>query len=325
MGAGFKEKDAAAVNIIVEKDGSLVVLSGITEQGQGGTNVVLQIISETLGVSIETMRMSPLDTAYLNDSCATVGSRGTITSGNAALVAANDLKDRIAKVLAEKWAVDPKDLVFSDNRIATSDNRQSLSFKEAVAYCYTVIPGVYGYGWWSLPPVWWDFEKNQGETYASFNYGACGAEVAIDPISGHVEVTHLVAIHDVGRVINEAEVQAQITGGVSMALGLALTENITVRDGALVTTNFDDYLLPTAVDMPKVHAIALEALPADNPLGVKGVSESSTAAVAPAVLNAIEDALGVRIRDLPADLEKVFAAIEASEEHGLDQGGVVHA
>lgn len=322
MGAGFKEKDAAAVNFNVEKDGTITVYSGITEQGQGGTNVVLQIISETLGVSIEHLKMSPLDTAYVIDSGATVGSRGTITSGNAALVAANDAKIRIAKVIAEQWEVDSEEIIFCDNSIYTPYKTHSLSFRDAVNLCYTVVPGVYGHGWWSLPPVWWDFENNRGETYASFNYGACGAEVEIDLVSGKVDVINVVAIHDMGRIINEAEAKAQIAGGVSMALGLALSEEITTRNGKLMTTNFDKYSLQTVMDSPNITAIPLEAQPANNPLGVKGVSESSTATVSPAVFNAIEAALGVRLRKLPADLESVLAAIEESERLGyIKRGG----
>lgn len=324
MGAGFKEKDAAAVNFNVEKDGTIVVYSGITEQGQGGSNVVLQIISDTMGVDIENIKMSPLDTSYVIDSGATVGSRGTITSGNAALVAANDAKMRIATVLAEMWKVNPEMIIFRDNRVFIEDQTHCLSFKDAVNLCYTVIPGVYGHGWWSLPPVWWDFDSNSGETYASFNYGACGAEVEIDLVSGKVEVTEVVAIHDVGRIINEEEAKAQIAGGVSMALGLALSETITTRNGGLVTTNFDKYLLQTVMDSPNITAIPLEAQPANNPLGVKGVSESSTATVSPAVFNAIENALGIRLRNLPADLESVLAAIETSERLGYLKGGGIH-
>ncbi|MHB8072707.1 xanthine dehydrogenase family protein molybdopterin-binding subunit [Desulfosporosinus fructosivorans] len=322
MGAGFPIKDAAAVNIHIEKDGSLVVFSGIAEMGQGGSNIVLQMISEVLGVSIESMKMSPLDTSYVPDSGATVGSRGTITSGNAAVIAAQDAKDRMSKIIAEKWNSKLEDLVFENDTIFTKNQSKQISFSDAVTLCYKEIPGVYGYGWWSLPSVWWDFEKKCGDTYASFNYGACGAEVEIDLTSGKVEVTNLVAIHDVGRILNEPEVKGQIAGGVSMALGLALTEEVAIEKGILKTTNFDHYLLPTTLDFHQFKAIPLEAKPGTNPLGVKGVGESSSATVAPAVLNAIEDALGVRIRHLPADLESVFAAIEESESLGYIKGGV---
>lgn len=315
-GAGVTTCDAAAVNIHVEKDGSISVLSGIAEMGQGGSNVVLQIISEVLGVGIENMKMSPLDTAYLPDSGATVGSRGTITSGNAALVAAEDVKNRIAGVIAPKWNVEIHGLIFENDTIHTKDYAKSISFKDAVALCYKEIPAVYGYGWWSLPPVWWDFDNNCGETYASFNYGACGAEVEIDLTSGKVDVTNLVAIHDVGRILNEPEVKGQIAGGASMALGFALTEEVKIDNGQIKTLNFDSYLLPTALDFHNFEAIPLVAKPGTNPLGVKGVGESSSATVAPAVINAIENALGVRIRHLPADLETVFAAIEESERSG---------
>lgn len=320
-GAGIATYDAAAVSIHVERDGSIAVLSGISEMGQGGSNIVLQIVSTVLGVSIENLKISPLDTAYLPDSGATVGSRGTITSGNAAVIAAKDTKDRISKVIAQMWMVTPEDLKFENNNIFLADGSRLISFKDAVNLCYKKIPSVYGYGWWSLPPVWWDFEKNLGETYASFNYGACGAEVEIDLTSGKVEITNLVAIHDVGHILNEPEVKGQIAGGVSMAMGFSLTEKVVIEKGHIKTMNFDSYLLPTVLDIHTFEAIPLEAKPGINPLGVKGVGESSSATVAPAVINAIENALGVRIRHLPADLESVFAAIEESEKLGYINGG----
>ena len=316
-GAGVTTLDAAAVNMHIERDGSITVLTGIAEMGQGGSNVVLQMVSNVLGVSAENMKISPLDTAYLPDSGATVGSRGTITTGNAAVVAAEDAKKRIGDVLAEEWKVSPEDLIFKNNNIYTKEKEKEISFQDAVSLCYTKLPGVFGYGWWSLPPVWWDFDKNCGDTYASFNYGACGAEVEIDLTSGKVEIIDLVAIHDVGKILNEPEVRGQIAGGASMALGFTLTEEVVINKGQVKTLNFDGYLLPTTLDMNNFRPMPIEPKqPGSNPLGVKGIGESSTATLAPAVLNAIENALGVRIRRLPADLESVFAAIQESERLG---------
>ncbi len=322
-GAGVTTLDAAAVNIHIERDGSVTVLTGIAEMGQGGSNIVLQMVSNVLGVGIEHLKVSPLDTAYLPDSGATVGSRGTITSGNAAVVAAEDAKIRIAKVVAEDWGVEPESLIFKDNSIFTGNGEKRISFPDAITLSYTKLPGVFGYGWWSLPPVWWDFDRNCGDTYASFNYGACGAEVEIDLSSGKVEIIDLVAIHDVGRILNEPEVRGQIAGGLSMAYGFALTEEVEIRNGQVKTLNFDDYLLPTTLDLKNLRPLPLEPKQAGvNPLGVKGIGESSTATLAPAVINAIENALGVRIRHLPATLERVFEAIKESERLGyIDKEG----
>ncbi|HML36143.1 MAG TPA: xanthine dehydrogenase family protein molybdopterin-binding subunit [Bacillota bacterium] len=321
-GAGVTTLDAAAVNIHIERDGSVTVLTGIAEMGQGGSNVVLQMASKVLGVSIDQMKVSPLDTAYLPDSGATVGSRGTITSGNAAVVAAEDAKKRIAAVVGEEWNVPPESLIFESNDVFTEDRSKLMSFKDAVTLSYTKLPGVFGYGWWSLPPVWWDFSNNRGDTYASFNYGACGAEVEIDLTSGKVEITDAVAIHDVGRILNEPEVRGQIAGGGSMAYGFTLTEEVSIQKGQVKTLNFDGYLLPTTLDFKNFRTVPLEPKkPGVNPLGVRGIGESSTATLAPAVLNAIEDALGVRIRRLPATLESVFEAIQESERLGYIKEG----
>lgn len=319
-GAGVTTLDAAAVNIHIERDGSVTVLTGIAEMGQGGSNIVLQMVSNVLGVGISHLKVSPLDTAYLPDSGATVGSRGTITSGNAAVVAAEDAKKRIAKVVAEEWGLAPESLIFKNDNIFSKDMEKQISFPDAITLCYTKLPGVFGYGWWSLPPVWWDFDRNCGDTYASFNYGACGAEVEIDLTSGKIEIVDLVAIHDVGRILNEPEVRGQIAGGLSMAYGFALTEEVEIRKGQVKTLNFDDYLLPTTLDLINLRPLPLEPKqPGVNPLGVKGIGESSTATLAPAVINAIENALGVRIRHLPASLERVFEAVKESERLGYSK------
>lgn len=303
--------DSASVMIHPEEDGSMTVQSGIAEMGQGGGNIVLQVISETLGVPAGTLRLNPLDTNYVADSGPTTGSRGTITSGNAAAAAAKDLMDKMSGLLARKWGVMPEDIAFGDSRVFSGGH--CASFKDAVSLCLKEIPGFCGYGSWSLPPVTWDYEKHCGNTYASYNYGVCGAEVEVDLVSGKVDVISLVAIHDVGHILNEPEARGQIAGGVSMALGLALSEKVSVRNGKVTSLNFDKYLLPTVLDFHELAPIPLEAKPGANPLGVKGVGESSSATVAPAVINAIEDAVGVRIRHLPADLESVFAAVQSME------------
>jgi CO/xanthine dehydrogenase Mo-binding subunit len=313
-GASSIKHDAASVLICPDAEGGLTVLSGIAEMGQGGGNVVLQLISEELGVPIETLRLSPLDTSRVPDSGPTTGSRGTITSGNAAVAAAKDLKDKMCRVLSEKWKVDPSEIKFYTGRVYS--RRNNLSFGEVITLCLTKMPELCGYARWSLPPVTWDYKNHCGDTYASYNYGACGAEVEIDLISGKVDVTNLVAIHDIGRIINEPEVKGQIAGGASMAMGLALTEEVTVERGIVTALNFNSYLLPTILDFHSFIPVPMEIKRGINPIGVRGIGESSSATVAPAIINAIENALGVRIRCLPANLERVFTAIQIKEtEH----------
>lgn len=305
-GACSVTHDAASVIILPENDGSLTVLSGISEMGQGSSSTLLLIVSNILGVPIESCILSALNTSYIPDSGPTTGSRGIITSGNAAAKAAEDLKNKISSIISRTWSVDPHDIKFCNHRL--NCNNFNISFKDAIQQCLKSKPGLCGFGKWSLPPVNWDFDNNCGATYASYAFGACGAEVEVDLISGKVNVTNLVCVHDVGRILNREEVKAQITGGALMALGLALTEKADICNG-LIQNNFDGYLLPTTLDFQELWPIPLEAQPALNPLGVHGIGEPSSAAVAPAILNAIENALGTRIRCLPATLENVLNAL----------------
>ncbi len=325
MGAGFPIRDAAVVNINVEKDGSVVVLSGIAEMGQGGGNIVLQLISEVIGLSMEHLRLSPLDTAYVPDSGATVGSRGTITSGNAAYAAAVELRNRMSEIVARHWNVRPDEILFAGNKLSVPGRELQMQFADAVGCCLKELPCLQVSGSWALPPVWWDFEKQCGETYASFTFGACGVDLEIDLISGAIELVQCVSVHDVGRALNVREVQGQIAGGASMGYGLALLEQDLSAGEARVTRNFDTYLLPTMLDFPALEAIPLEARPGSNPIGVKGVGEPASAIIAPAIINAIANALQVRIRKLPANLEAVFAAIEKRDRIRDASKGVADA
>ena len=268
-GAASGNVDGATVHINLNKDGSVNVLCGIAEMGQGGHNVVMQIVSETLEIPPEKVHVKTLDTYCVPDGGPTTGSRGTITFGNAAYAACQDLIKKKA----------------------------SGDFE--------------GSAYWSLPETNWDFENNRGDTYSSYNYAAYGADIEADPSTGEVKLLKLVAIHDVGRMINEEETKGQIAGGASMALGYSLMEDIPIEDGKPTARNFDRYHIPTSIDMCEVTAIPITPRPGSNPLGVKGIGEPSSAAAAPAIINAINNALNIKIRNLPATPARILKELEA--------------
>jgi len=293
-GAAGGDRDGSAVDINLCRDGSVNVCCGIAEMGQGGYDAVSRIVSDTLGAPIEDVRMSAFDSDYVSDGGPTTGSRGTITFGNAAYMACLDLAGKM------KEACSAAGLCYDD-----------MSFREAAGILGARSADLVGRGRFVLPETAWDFENSRGDAYASYNYAACGADVEIDPKSGEVKVTRLAAIHDLGRMINCEAVKGQIAGGAAMALGLSLMEDFPITDGVPEAKNFDRYRIPCADDICDVMAIPITPRPGPNPLGVKGVGEPSAAAVAPAIISAINDALGVKIRDLPATPEKILAAMEA--------------
>ena len=293
-GSAGGDRDGSAVHLNLCRDGSINVFCGIAEMGQGGYDAVSKIVSDTLGAPQEDVRMSAFDSDYVPDGGPTTGSRGTITFGNAAYMACLDLVCKMRKASSEAG------LSYDD-----------MSFSEAAGVLGARSADLAGRGYFELPETAWDFENCRGNAYASYNYAACGADVEVDPKSGEVKVTRLAAIHDLGRIINCEEVKGQIVGGASMALGLSIMEDFPIIDGIPAVRNFDRYRMPNAGDMRGIMAIPITPRSGSNPLGVKGIGEPSSAAVAPAIISAVNDALGIKIRDLPATPEKTLAAMEA--------------
>jgi len=185
-----------------------------------------------------------------------------------------------------------------------------MTFTEAVGVLRNTGRDMRAHGWWAAPKTFWDREKCRGSNYMSYAYGACGAEVEIDPVTGKTDVTDFVAVHDMGRIINHAATVGQVGGGVSMGVGYALTENADTPGGVTRAADLDSYLLPTALDMCPVRTVLLEEGAGVPPLLVHGIGEPATSIVAPAITNAMSAALGARIDTLPADLETVRAILD---------------
>jgi len=158
-----------------------------------------------------------------------------------------------------------------------------------------------------------EFKGNLSVTYA---YGAHGVEVEVDRQTGRVRIVNYVAAHDVGKAINPMLLEGQISGGGVMGLGYALSEKMVYKNGRLMNANYLDYKLLTAKDIPPMQAVIVETDEKDGPFGAKGIGEPGLVPTAPAIANAIYDAVGVRIKDLPITPEKVLAALKAKEKEG---------
>lgn len=156
-----------------------------------------------------------------------------------------------------------------------------------------------------------DTETGQGSPYPTYAYATQIADVEVDTRTGFVKVLRVVAAHDVGKAVNEVMVRGQLTGGVGFGLGQALMENLVIDQGRTLNPNFVDYIIPTAMDMPSVETLIVEEPEPTGPFGAKGVGEPANVPTAPAILNAIYDAIGVRINDLPATPERVLNALKA--------------
>jgi CO/xanthine dehydrogenase Mo-binding subunit len=278
-------------------DGSCGLCIGTVDMGQGSDTVMAQIAAEVLGLDAESIRVIHPDTDVTPYDMGTLGSRSTYHMGTAVRLAAEDAKKKIGELAAEL------DLPPNSN----------LPLSEMLRKKYGMQAGnIIGTG--SFIPA---YKKPDPETGQSTNatpfwgVGANGAEVEIDIETGRITVTKLVNIVDAGVALNPKLVKQQISGAAIMQLGFTMTEQMVFRDGQLTNGSLADYKIPSLLDMPREFINEyVEARQNSGPFGAKGTGESSTIALSPAIGNAIADAIGVHLTDLPLTPESIFRAIQ---------------
>ncbi len=303
--------DGCGAHVHVHEDGSVLLFTGITEMGQGSYTVLPQICAEELGVKLEDVRYVVPDTDIVPESGPTVGSRSTTVAGNAIILAARQIKESILDAAAEMLDV-PIDRLECRNRlIFDKDNPvSSIMFRDAAMKCYKTGRRLIGQGWWTPPKSSLDPETGQGSPYHVYTFSTHMAEIIVDIETGVVEITDFVAAFDIGRAINPKLVEGQIEGGVAMGLGYALMENVVIDKGYIRNLGLENYLIPTSLDVPNIKSIILEVKNKYGPYGAKGIGEMPNIPATPAILNAIANACGARVRSLPADPEGVFWALK---------------
>jgi xanthine dehydrogenase molybdenum-binding subunit len=251
-------------------------------------------------------------------------SRTTFIAGNAAYLAALEARAQIFETAAEMLGVVPAELVAHEGMVSVrGDGRYAhpISVRPAVSLAKVVRSRhfreggqvVIGEGWYDPPTKLVDKETYKGNISAAYGFGAQMAEVEVDVETGVVRVLRLACANDVGRAINPMAVEGQIEGGAQMGLGYALTEELLVRDGKVLNPDFLDYRLFTAADMPEIETIIIETDDPGGPFGAKGVGEMGGTPTAAAIANAIYDAVGVRLAEVPMTPERVLAALERKE------------
>jgi CO/xanthine dehydrogenase Mo-binding subunit len=304
---GAEGTDAAETIVSVQTDGSVIVSSGITDMGQGAQTQMSQITAEVLGISMDRIQFLNTNTSRVADSGATVASRGTIMGGSAAKSAAEKVRVTLLEVAAEMTKQAISNLELIDNYIVSIKTKERLvSFNELAAECFNKGKPMIGLGWHHSPKTSWDEREGQGDAYFTFVYGANAAEVEVDTGTGKVNVTDFVSVHDVGKAINKGMVEAQMYGGVAMGIGYGLLEEFDIDDGVPKQLNFDEYLIPTSMDVPRIKAIIVENEDPTGPFGAKSVGEPTNELAAPAIVNAIYNATGKRVYEIPANLERVL-------------------
>jgi CO/xanthine dehydrogenase Mo-binding subunit len=310
--------DPSQAQIRLKPDGTLDLLVGAVDIGQGSKTILRQIAADEMGVPIEDISLNNFDTDIGPLCTGTFASRVTFMDGNAVIMAADDLKSKIRAWASNALGAREDDIVVAGNEVTVKgapDLSKTMAQLGAMANWggeYLVGTGAY------IPGPGQNFDRETGEMTAisSLAFGACVAEVEVDSETGMVEVIKLVQVYDVGKAINPLLCKGQINGGAMMGIGFALTEDFSPDYPAidLAPEGLNDYMITTAADMPQVMITDIVEVPHKNgPHGAKGFAEMTAAAPPPAILSAIHDAIDVWITDYPATPERILKALAEKE------------
>lgn len=299
-GFGSGAYDAAGAEVEIFGDGGAIVRAGAAEIGQGLPTVLAQIVTEELGVPYDKVAVLLADTDLTADGLATTASRQTYVTGNAARHASQEVRGMLSQTAAEMLDVSPESLVFANGYVSSNGTRIPLSEVAQAARREGRIPKItYQY----VAP------KTKQYQHFAFGFGAQAALVQVDVKTGESKVLKVIAACDVGRVINPLALLGQVEGSISMGLGMAIQENFAMKDGYVLTDSLYKCHLPTVDQTPEIITFFVEEETKEGPYGAKGVGELASIPTAPAIVNAISQATGVRCYSLPADKKRLKQAI----------------
>jgi 4-hydroxybenzoyl-CoA reductase alpha subunit len=309
----------SGVQILLDRSGAVTVYCGATEIGQGSDDVLAGLVAEALGVDPGVVRCVTGDTGITPVDLGSYSSRVTIMMGNAALQAAERLRAAMAGAVCETLGTLPDRVVFSQGRVfAAEDPGRGMSFVEAVAVAEAQLGTLSAVGSYAPPKPPGRYKGAGVGPSPAYSFTACVVEAEVDERTGWIHVPRIWIAHDIGRALNPVLARGQVIGGVYMGLGEALMEAQSFRrlpeklSGALVhrSPSMLDYKSLTALDMPEVEVALIEDPDPNCPYGAKEVGQGPLLPVMPALANAIFDAVGVRIDEVPITPDKVLKALE---------------
>ena len=305
--------DRAGAWAELDDGGTAKIVTGVTEIGEGILTVLAQVAAEELGVRPEDVTIGDNDTARAPEAAHAGATRQTYMIANAVVLACRDARARLVDEIARYWEIEADSIRTRAGELWSEGHNLHMTMDEAVHLCKRrgVVP--VGSGSFTSHHTGLDPTDGSGRPWQAYVYGCQVAEVEVDTATGEVQVLGVWAAHDVGRAVNPRGVEGQIEGGVVQALGQALMEDYVLKNGYTTTPGFAKYILPTALDVPRVNSVIVEDPDPLSPLGAKGIGEPAMVPTAPAITNAIYDAVGVRITSLPASPERVLEALRQKQ------------
>jgi CO/xanthine dehydrogenase Mo-binding subunit len=293
----------------MNEDASLSIYAGTVEMGQGSETTLAQIAGKELGIPLQMIQVLGVDTDVVPYDLTTSSSRSTFHMGKAVQLAAQDVMRQLKQIAAKEYGVPEDKISFAAGKIRLPET--VLDYSEVMFKRFGMQGGtLVGDG--QLKTSVKD-EFGEKSTSAFWFLAAGAAEVEVDTETGKIKLLKYASAVDVGRAINPLGCRQQLAGAAITGIGQALFEEIAYDNGQLINPNLVDYVLPSLGDMPAViDPIAIEIPDRNGPFGAKGIGESGLIPVAPAIANAVFDAVGVRIKDLPIKAEKIYLALEAA-------------
>ncbi|MGE0063720.1 MAG: xanthine dehydrogenase family protein molybdopterin-binding subunit [Xanthobacteraceae bacterium] len=317
--------DRAAAWAEIDDGGTVKIVTGVTEIGEGILTVLAQIAAQEIGVKPDDVVIGDNDTARAPEAAHAGATRQTYMIGNVVAIASREARGRLVDVMAKTWDVAPETIRTANGEVWAENTNHRMPMAKAVEHCKGrgVVPvgsASFGTDTTGLAPT-----DGAGRPWQAYVFGCQVAEVEVDTVTGEVQVLGVWAAHDVGRAVNPKGVEGQIEGGIVQALGQGLMEDYQLKDGRTTTPGFAKYILPTSLDVPRVNSFIVEDPDPIGPLGVKGIGEPAMVPTIPAMMNAIYDAVGVRIQDLPATPEKVLMALREKERRDAERRAAAQA
>jgi 4-hydroxybenzoyl-CoA reductase subunit alpha len=303
----------ATVKLKLDFDGSIVLLTGAAEIGQGSSTVLVQTVAEVLGLDLARIRIVTGDSDVVPKDNGSYSSRVTFMVGNAAIAAAQELKRVLVAAAARKLEAKPEDIECLGELYRAGAQDKGVTFDEVVTEALKDSGTITVTGNYSTIPESHGGKKYRGAAIGGtmgYSYSAQVVEVSVDEGTGVVTIDKVWVAHDCGKALNRLTVEGQVQGSVWMGMGQAMSEEAGYHDGLMVMANMLDYRVPTIQDSPPIEVGIVESNDPHGPFGAKEAGEGSLAAFLPALTNAVADAIGIRFNDLPVTPDRVFEAIE---------------
>ncbi|SHE56577.1 purine hydroxylase beta subunit apoprotein [Tissierella praeacuta DSM 18095] len=312
-GNGFPDISRAIIRLL--PGGKIGVYCGVTEVGQGAKTAMRQIGAEVLGLNIEDIELVHENTSLMPDSGTAAATRQTYNTGNAIKIACENMKNELFdKAKIELNLNSTAGLILKDGEIVLSFFPQKRISYAKLAEIYNGDNTIEAKGEFTAQTTEMDPETGQGAPYWPYTFNACAVEVEVDTETGIINLIRSTFAQDAGRAVNPKILEGQMDGGFAMGLGYTLLEDLNLENGIMKNNKFSKYLIPTAMDMIDINNIIVEDPETTAPYGAKGIGEPVMIPMAPAILNAIYDATGVRITEMPVTPERFIRALKEAED-----------